>query len=601
MYVTVLLAGALLGVVFGAALVLGADTPTAALLFSSLAFFTFLAVAAFRPVRVSPLGATMFAAVALLGVIGALRGWLSAGAGEYASLLAAVVVWTGARTVALDTGRAERLWGWTILAGTVLGCLAFFDTLFRPEQILWWERPSPPNRLATPFLSPNTAAMYFGALSLMALANVIKVLERVSPGAVTQDRFWRAFVGPALALLVCAACLFYSGSRAGILSFALAASLLVTWQAAARWREGRAGRLWSGLAVAAILCGLFAASSQVLFGRLEIMGWEGGSSEGRMAAFRAYPGAIALAPWFGHGLGGFEFARALVATANDAGIVMHQKAAHNIVFQWLIQAGVVGTAGLLAIIGLIVADLRNGLMRRQRQRLGIRTVLVVFVFVALHSMVDFALEIPAFLWLFAWILGLGAGIAAGGSRRSTAVGIASSSRKLFAVACVAPALAMSIMAFGDRMSAQAILQMPDGTFEGLVTEGAALEGSPNRLVAVGDRALRMTPPDAALAARAFERATEAEPRDGRVWAKLAYARHVAAGSAGRRVIDALRQSYLLMPYGEDEFRVWRLTYVAGLWAVLPDDVRAAALRDSRLAPRELPPDLRARYRALPDR
>lgn len=600
MYVTVLLAGALLGVVFGAALVLGADTPTAALLFSSLTFFVFLAAAPFRSVRVDSLGATMFAAVALLTAVGALRGWLSAGAGEYAALLAAVVIWTGARTAALDSGRAERLWGWTILAGTALGCLAFFDTLFRPEQILWWERPSPPDRLATPFLSPNTAATYFGVLALMALANVVRTLERAPAGAATQERFWRAFIGPALALLVCAACLFYSGSRAGILSFAAAAILLVAWQTAARWREGRAGGVWSGLAVALILGALFVASSQVLFGRLEIMGWEGGSSEGRVAAFQAYPRAIALAPWFGHGLGSFEFARALIATAADSAVVMHQKAAHNVIFQWLIQAGIVGTVCLLAIVGAIVADLRNGLLRRQRQRLGIRTVLVILVFVVLHSMVDFALEIPAFLWLFAWVLGLGAGLAAGGSRRVSQRRIMPLSRKLVAVACVAPALAMGVMAFADRMNAQAILQMSDGAFGELVAEGAALRGSPNRLVSVGDRALRLSPPDPRLAASAFERATMAEPRDGRVWAKLAYARHVAAGTAGPDAIDALRQSYILMPYGEDAFRVWRLTYTASLWPLLPSDVRAAALRDSRPEPRELPRDLRARYDGLSD-
>lgn len=566
--------GAVLGLLLLAAAMLGADEPAAGLLVSFL-ILAATAGACFHPaVRPSRLVWLMVCLVGLLYALAVVRGWASTGAAEYASLFAATGVFAIAQAGARAPERATVLWNATLFVGLLLGVIAFYDTVITPEKILWLDRPNPSHRLATPFLSPNTAGTFFGLFSILAIGGVLEALARGVRA--------KSLVLPLVSLLVCLTCMLMTGSRGAITAFAAGALVLLGWTFIAAWRRGdRRGVLSPlGLFIASLLVAAFWLSGSVVSERV-FAGIDNAGGSARVVMFDAYVRAIGDAPVFGHGLGGFEFINARSARADNAATIMYQNAAHNVGLQWILQTGLVGFAGLAVIAGLIGHDMRRGLDRRRSQRPLIRAAIVAALFVLGHGMVDFALEIPGFMWLFAWVLGIGAGLATGGRRTSRARGrwapIAFS--VVFAVGAL-----LSGSAFLDRAQALSIAKLDGSEF--LAAYGSALpeRGSARLYTAIGDRALAVQSRHASIAAAAYERSVVMEPRDGLVWAKLSMARLLSAPGDPAAVIDALRQSYFVMPYSDRSVIRWRLDYVATVWGFLPEDVRAAARREARIAP-----------------
>jgi O-antigen ligase len=131
----------------------------------------------------------------------------------------------------------------------------------------------------------------------------------------------------------------------------------------------------------------------------------------RQSSLSSYFDAIWYQPLFGHGLGGFQFVNDFVAGNGDADLLQGQGAAHNVYLQWMIQAGLVGATAMFGAMLVIVFRLLRGLRRRQRQRSMIRTAIVIVVFVGLHGLVDYGLEIPFISWWLAWLLGISVGTA----------------------------------------------------------------------------------------------------------------------------------------------------------------------------------------------
>lgn len=521
---------------------------------------------------------------AMLYALGLVRGWASTGAAEYASLFAATGVFAIAQAGARSPDRATVLWNATLFVGLLLGVIAFYDTVITPEKILWLDRPNPSHRLATPFLSPNTAGTFFGLFSILAIGGALEALAR---GARAKP-----LVLPLVTLLICLTCMLMTGSRGALSAFAASALVLLAWTFIAAWRRGdRRGVLSPlGLLVASLLIAVFWLSGSVVSERF-LAGIDNAGGSARVVMFDAYVHAIGDAPVFGHGLGGFEFINAKSARADNAATIMYQNAAHNVGLQWILQAGLAGFVGLAMIAVLIGRDMLRGLGRRRSQRPLIRAAVVGALFVLGHGMVDFALEIPGFMWLFAWVLGVGAGLATGGGRVSRARGRWAA--VAFSVVFVAGAL-LSGAAFLDRAQALSIANLDDAEFFAAYGDTLPERGSARLYTAIGDRALAAQSRGGSIAAAAYGRSVEVEPRDGLVWAKLSMARLLSQPGDPAAVIDALRQSYFVMPYADRSVIRWRLDFAATVWGLLPIDVRAAAHREARIAPPAVQADWGAR-------
>ena len=578
-YLLLLLIGA-------ASLFLGADTPAASLFFAG-ALCSVAALILIASPR--PIGGWAWAGLLAVGLafcVGHVNGWVVSGSGEYASLAAAFGVFAIAQISSREGRMAERLWQSTIAVGMVVAGTSFIDFIVDPE--MFWgaiERPYGINRFSTPFLSANTAATFYGIIALLSLAEFIRIIRRHEPGARGAiERLSKAGAIPLAGLMLALTCVFLTASRGGATFLATALLLLTTWELLRGVFGGRKLNLKSavsGLSVVALLALVFVFSGDFY---AERMLDTGGRDTARPVMFSAYWEALPIAPLLGHGLGGFVFVSAFIAEADDARTIMFQGAAHNVVFQWMLQGGLVGLGFVIAMSGRWLLMMRRGLMRRNRQTGYMRAAVVAALFVAAHGMVDYALEIPAVLYLFAWVCGLGAGVATGGSRTLGPGGGPRVSRvmRFTAVFILATASTLSFWAFTDRASAISIARLEDRLFVELFNGESDLSGSPVRLETIGDRALALDEPDARMAALAFALAVEKEPRDGALEAKYAYARYIEMGFLPPDAAAALSRSYYRMPYGTREFAAWRLDFMEAVWAFLPESLKAAAVREARV-------------------
>jgi len=591
---------ACLAIIAAAAALFGADTQAAALVLSAG-----LCAAALIAALASNTGATpvLLGWLGLVGgwlVIGVFQpGWISSGAHEYAALAGAAAVWMSARAGAQTTRVAELLWRATLGLGLVMGAIAFISFFTAPEQLLWSQHPyGRQTRLSTPFLSPNTAATFYSVIAVMAVAEVLRALRTVKPHASLIGQVEARIQASALGLitaLVSLSCVFLTASRAGATVCALAIAALIIWQALSRWRSGQTTSLASWavpVALIGLLAGAFILSGALYADRLEATVLD--ENTDRAILLSAYWRAVELAPWLGHGPGGFHYVNALIADARNAPMIMNQGAAHNVLQQWLLQAGLIGTLIAALLLLTLLQRVVRGLWRRRQQTLYLKAVIIIAVLVLAHGMVDYAVEIPAFMWLFAWVLGLGAGIASGGSRPERLTGRSQMIVKIGGAFGLAIAAGLSLYAAQDRLNAQSVRSMDSERFAARISHGedSLPSGSAWLLEAYADQVFRLDDPDAALARAALQRAILREPRHGGLWLKLAYAEYLDGPGWTGDAVSALRQSYFHLPYArvtrserrlrEENLRDWRLAFAAFDWANLPEDVRAAARREARL-------------------
>lgn len=586
-------AGPILLIIGLAALAQGADQPSSALLFSALLSAGCALILVSLGERISVLGAVWIVGGVGLFLIGALKGWASTGAGEYASLLAGGGVFLAARNAALKREAAQTIVLILTGMGALIGFAAFIDFFIDPQTLFGFDHPYNNRRLSAPFLSANTAATFFGMFALLALTATMAALKRGG----RFDKKVQRLALPVGSLLICATCLFLSGSRAGISLFMITALSLLAWDRAAAWRANTSKKSAHTLTPAPKgLWGLVSGPGVIFVLGLVLFGISGGlyaerieqsglllADNPRGVMFAQYIQAIWLSPLWGAGLGGFAFVNDFIATAPDARTIMYQNAAHNVAFQWLLQTGLPASLLALALTGALLRRILKGLSKRRSQRLLLRVAFLIAVFVFAHGMVDYALEIPAVFWLFSFILGLGVGVADGGrsKRKQVASSLAFKAGVTLALlACTG----FSLYAGLDRNSALGIASSSDEAFSAKFSDEAELRGSATRLEAIGDRALRLETPDLPLARTAFRSSLDIEPRNAKLWAKLAYANYSIIPIISGETEEALRQSYFLMPYADRHFIEWRLGFVANAWTSMPVDLRDAAEREARILP-----------------
>lgn len=419
--------GLMLLVLVAASLFFGADTPLAIYLFSAALMFIGAATVALSP-RSTVTPPMMIAAGFLIGflVLDILTGTIIGGLPGYAGLAAAAAIFITARTVALTSDNVAPAWAWLTLAFLLLAGWAFFDFIINPDTIHGRPRPYHLGRLSAAFLSANTAATLFGTGMLVAMTGLLKAVQRTGtfhPIDLVEGLF-RHGTFSLVSFLFCAVCLVLTASRAGIAFALVCLVILVFWQIAALRRSqarspGAAGGglpwLIAGgaafISLAAIT--VFAMSGDMAAERYAELGQD---SNMRAVMFTTYWQASMAHPLLGTGFDSFAEVNARVMSADNAALLAGQGAAHNVFLQWLLQKGWLGTLAMFGTVAVIYWKIWRGLALRRRHTLYLRGVLMIALFVSLHSMVDYAVEIPGFMWWFALLLGLGAGIAAGGSR-----------------------------------------------------------------------------------------------------------------------------------------------------------------------------------------
>ncbi len=306
----------------------------------------------------------------------------------------------GAAALLVRDGPRALLLLWTVNVGAMsLALLAAVQLALGASAVFWVYAPEAGRGFVAPFVNPNHAGAFYGAVTFLNLGLSLEIRER------------RAQVEGAALTALPAALVILSASRGAIVATAAGAILFL----ALHWRAGVLSTRRFGYAVATtVLLGTVALPSSSIVRRElgERTKWEAIDNEVKIEAWRdALPAAAAH---FRTGMGRGAFRAAFPPyqrlTAGSQRTFTHPE---NLVVQWLVEVGPVLFAVLLfLVVGLAIRYFR----RTTLTPLHAIALCPVLVLVA-QNFVDFNLEFAGTAFLVACLLGVLAGLGLGRTGR----------------------------------------------------------------------------------------------------------------------------------------------------------------------------------------
>lgn len=320
-----------------------------------------------------------------------------------------------------EAERALRLYG---IAGGVIAILSILQFVFSPRTLLFVEKTAYIDSLTGFFVNRNTAATFFGVVSLLLLTLLWRSIKDVDFG-----RFVATLAQPrpeakgwstqrkqglfyAALLLASLLALMMTKSRAGVgLTFACLSFLGVFLGATRYSRTKQAGfarRPQVGIVRRiGVLLGLpliFLVIVAVLGGNVLLRAEVRGSEDPR---FCTLPGIVASVkdhfPW-GAGLASFQ--EVFPAYRDPAcGVFGAWDKAHNVYLEGALALGIMFPLVAIIVIGGLGHFLLRGIRERREYRFAGCFGLAALLLVALHSAFDFSLQIPGFSLIFALLMG----------------------------------------------------------------------------------------------------------------------------------------------------------------------------------------------------
>lgn len=296
-----------------------------------------------------------------------------------------------------------------LIAGAVYGFLSLL--IFLSDGRFSWQA----RRLHGGFLSANSAGTLFGALTLLGVSWLIQALKPLAPDQPRQRPaalFVVAAPRAAVAILF-TGCLLLTASRAAIVTTGGLMVVYLAWEALTGGLRGRAGAAMAATWFAYVGV-LVAGAGAVAVTRFDKFAADLAE---RSQMFALHWDMFLASPLFGWGLGAFDKINQQIMTPASHDALWKLGATHNVVLQWLEEAGIVGAAPMFLCLATVIALTCAGLRQRHESKSWIRALLLVDALVLIHGMSDFALQVPALSGFWAFALGLQLSMAYPLSRR----------------------------------------------------------------------------------------------------------------------------------------------------------------------------------------
>jgi hypothetical protein len=321
--------------------------------------------------------------------------------------LAALLSFLSGLLVGANRSRAHQLLSVIAWSGVAYAIYGVAFALVDPATGIFRVRPIP---LTSTLLNRNTAAVYFGTCSVIWLLLVCERMRqqirnergRRDTTHMDQPQLWLARLMLLLSMMiVCLLATFMTGSKAGV---GLSLVSFVVAVVAFFYRDLAGNRILFAVAAGG---GLALLTLYVFAGNVVARFYEQGLVDHtRLSLFRSTLRMILDHPWFGTGLG--TFASAFPAYRSDE-ISMYgiYDRAHSTLLELAAEAGL--PLASIVVIGWMIAfgALAHGVRTRRRDRIIPAAALSVGLLAALHSLVDFSLQIPGFAIVVFGLLGVG--------------------------------------------------------------------------------------------------------------------------------------------------------------------------------------------------
>lgn len=324
-----------------------------------------------------------------------------------------LLAYIGVFWLALQWGRdrhyARLLLAVVVASGTLFALYGLIDMFTDSGRILWIEKIQGRNSLSSTLINRNNYATLAGFGLLAAVGLYLSVLAKAMGGARTgRDRIvhvlQQAF-GKGAPLLTCililVAALFLTKSRAGVSSALLALFFLVVFLGLYGKTRGLTTRAIALALPVALLVSFFLSGDGWRL-RLAATDLQG---EQRLRVYEQTWRAIETAPWSGHGPGSFPQVFPMFADAGS----FHFDKAHNDWLETIFDVGLPAALLWFTLLAGLCLRCLVGVFRRRRDRVYPAVGVSACILVALHSLADFSLQIPAVTITFALILGVGVG------------------------------------------------------------------------------------------------------------------------------------------------------------------------------------------------
>ncbi len=323
--------------------------------------------------------------------------------------LLAVMTFVRVALFARRAGRATLALHVVGVSGLIYAIVSGLGLLIDPTALLWREKTAYLGNLTGTFVNRNTAATFFGTAALIWWLRLLTAtLDQRFRGLHTRDFIWLLLAGREMGLVALAACTAISvaacaatGSRAGFLLtlVALAASWLMLrpFSPAAALKSRLS---WIALGVALVVVEIF---GDAVGARIHKVGLE---SEGRFIVHAATLKLAAEHLWLGIGIGQFEHVFPSIRPDTIATIGLWDRA-HSTPIEVLVELGLPAFVVIAAVWCAVLFSLWRGAFICRDP------VLVAAAAVGLlgtaHAFVDFSLQIPGYMVVFACVLGAGVG------------------------------------------------------------------------------------------------------------------------------------------------------------------------------------------------
>lgn len=317
--------------------------------------------------------------------------------------------------LALELGRhrpfADRTLRWLAYAGLAYAAYGLAMQMLGIERILWFEKWAYQGFVTSTFVNRNSYATYAALGLLCALLLLLDALRsrsarrrhgRAALIALIERLSGRALL-PLVASIVIAIALLQTGSRAGVLSLAFGLVVFALAAAFARLIRARVALIGIVLLVAA-LSTVIALRGGTFVDRLEADTLDK-DRDARAELYALTTDAIKDNPLTGTGLGTFPevFAMYRGAEFDTLGPIDNP---HNSYLGNALELGLPAAFLLFTALAAAGETSLTGLRRRRRGRLFPVLAVSALALVALHSTVDFSLEIPAVAITFAALMGI---------------------------------------------------------------------------------------------------------------------------------------------------------------------------------------------------
>ncbi len=291
----------------------------------------------------------------------------------------------------------------SVVAYVIYGFAALVLT---PNMLLWVNKVAYQGSFTSTFVNHNTAATYVGAGAILWVCAALSTAQSIRISSIrmlllskSSETMATTLIFRSACALACIFALLQTGSRGGLICSAMGLLVAASLMVATKWKM-------KPLTITGFVLVAF-AFTLLLLGRLDRIASQGLFDGGRWSVYNLVLEAIQERPLLGWGNGTFAdlFPALRDGSLHSWGV---WDFAHSTILEVAVEMGLpVAVMILIGAVASFVILVRAAAISEGTDRRLLAAISGIAALSFLHSLIDFSLQIPGYLIVFAILLGCG--------------------------------------------------------------------------------------------------------------------------------------------------------------------------------------------------